>query len=331
MNFVKTQDVQGLAFSPWELRPGTSVNVAYSYVVEEDISWDSNAPIDISVSGMVWPTSIQSQWPIPASNLTIAQAGLFSDISISPLGKDVIDLKVFYKVNVQQNLDAISAISTSSAVYYDDWFLDEEGTPTPMTIVPLTLPINVQVYKPEDFTVTFDQEERGISVLGDDTWTSTSVGTLKMSAASDNFAMSRNLFRLGKTQVMVPLASSIPTLVRYEVVNGHKIAQWVEIDIQEWAPNRYDVRGILWHRDKLYVLTDLGMFSFDRWGEFDTPDGAYPNVIGYDLTYAVNDLFLVTDGPSIKVYNVRHDFLYLDRNVSTLYMREQNPVFLIGG
>jgi hypothetical protein len=143
--------------------------------------------------------------------------------------------------------------------------------------------------------------------------------------------MSRNLFRKGVTVVRVPMKCLIEPIVRYEITDGAKTGKYVEIDLQEWSPNRLDVRGMTWHRDKLYVMTDSGMYSFDRWGDFATPELGYPTVTGHDVTYGCDDQFLVTDGSAIKVYKVRHDFQHYDRNTEVLRFREASPVFSVEG
>lgn len=330
MNFPKTPDVDGLVFSPWELRPGTTVAVSYSYVDIFETTWNSDAATTVTVSGTVYLPSIQSDWPIPDENVVITPSGNWNIVDIAPINYGSIPLTVYYKVAKTESLTAVSAITEAAATYYNDWFYDETGTPTPMTVVPLTLPFNEQVYKPEDFTVTFDQPQRGISVINEETWTSDLVGTVKMTDPIDDFAMSRNLFRKGLTQVEVPMNCLVEPVVRYVHTEGGRTAKVVEMDLQDWDPNRIEIRGILWHRDKLYVMTENGLYRFDRWGSFDQPEAHYPGVTGYDLTYAVDDLFLVTDGGTdVKVYQVRHDYLHYDRTTRMLRFRETDPLFRI--
>lgn len=329
MKFTTTPDTTGLAYSPWELRPGTNVQVDYSYVAKETALWDSNSATTIDVSGFTWVTSVQSEWPIPAENITITKDGLFSSVEIQPINQGVVPLNVFYKVDVSENLTAVSAITQAASTYYNDWFEDEDGVITPLTVVPLSLPSNEQVYKPEDFEVTFDQGRRGVSVLNRDQWTCNKVATAKMTDTTDDFAITRNLFRKGLVEVLVPMASPITDITRYQVTNGAKTGKYVIMDVQEWDPIRIDVRGILWHRDMLYVMTESGLYAFDRWGDLSQPDAHYPDVTGNDLTYSVNDSFLVTDGGSIKVYKVRHDFNHYDRPNATMRNREIDPNFLV--
>lgn len=329
MKFTKTPDTKGLAFSPWELRPGSTVQVDYSYVAVQQYDWYSDNSTSVMVSGTVWPTSVQADWPIPEDNITITPSGLYSTVDIEAITHGPTTLNIYYRVDVTENLTAVSAITEATSTYYDDWFLDEEGVPTPMTVVPLVLPINQQVYKPEDFTVTITNPERGVSTLNGDVWTSNAEGTLKMIDHTDDFSVSRNLFRKGKVQVLLPMASKLEPAIRYQLTNGQKTGKYVEMDVQEWYPNRLSVRGILWHRDKLYVLTDDGLYSFDRWGDFSQPENHYSNVTGHDLTYAAGDLFLVTEGTGLKVYRVRHDFNHYDRATETMRFREANSIFRI--
>ena len=329
MKFTKTPDTKALAFSPWEIRPGTTVQVDYSYVALHQEEWYSDNSTSIVVSGTVWPTSVQSDWPIPEDGITITPSGLYSTVDLQGIGHGPTTLNIYYRVDVTENLTAVSAITEATSTYYDDWFPDEDGVPTPMTVIPLVLPVNHQVYKPDDFTVTFSQPERGVASLNGDTWTSNSVGTLKMLDHADDYSISRNLFRRGKVQVLLPMTSTLEPVVRYELTNGGKTGKYVEMDIQDWHPSRLSVRGILWHRDKLYVMTDDGLYSFDRWGDFSTPDAHYPEVTGYDLTYAAGDLFLVTEGNALKAYKVRHDFNHYSRSTETMRFREANSIFRI--
>ena len=71
---------------------------------------------------------------------------------------------------------------------------------------------------------------------------------------SDDFSMSRNIFRKGLTDVEVPIAFPLPG--KRDVFQGNAIvAKIVEIDLQDWIDAPKLIRGILWHRDFLYVLT----------------------------------------------------------------------------
>lgn len=329
MKFPKTPDVKGLVFSPWELRPGTPVTASYSYVDAVVTEWDSDQTALILASGTVYPTSVKSDWPIPEEDIGISVSGLWSTVTVNPIYHGVIPLTVFYKIDRTESLTAVSAITEATATFYNDWFTDEDGNTVPMTVVPLSLPVNIQVYKPEDFTVVFDQPERGISVINEEVWTSNSAGTVKMTDPVDDFAMTKNLFRKGLVQVEVPMAATIEPIIRYTHVAGGRKGKIVEVDLQEWDPVKIDVRGILWHRDKLYVLTENGLYRFDRWGDFAAPEAHYPAVTGNDLTYAPGDLLLVTDG-SVKVYKIRHDVIHLDRDTDTMRFREANPSFKIG-
>lgn len=330
MNFTKTPDTTGLAFSPFELRPGTTAQVDYSYVEREETTWNSDLPLDISVSGMTWAPAVEADWPIADDGIEITTSGVWSTVSLDAIGHGVIDLAINYKIDVSENITAISAVSDTAAVYYDDWYTDEDGVTVPMTVLPLTLPTTYGTYKPEDFTVTFTQAERGVTVLGGDKWTSSSVGTLKMVDYQDDFSRSWNLFRKGVTEIRVPMSCNIEPIIRYDLTDGVKSGKYVEVDLQDWSPHRYDVRGILWHRDKLYVLTGDGMFAFDRWSNFAEAEASYPSVTGYDLTYAVEDKFLVTEGTALKVYKVLHDYQHYDRATEVLRFREANPNFKVG-
>lgn len=329
MKLVKTPDTTGLSFSPWELRPGTTVKVDYSYVRDVQYEWNSDESLSVVVSGTVWPTSVKSPWPVE-DVVTITPSGLYNIVTVGAINHGPTELDIFYKIDATEYLTSVSAISETASTFYDDWFTDETGAVTPMTVVPLTnLPTNQQVYKPEDFEVEIVQPERGISVLNGDTWTSNSVGTVKMVDNSDEFSMSRNMFRRGKVQVLVPMSCTIEPVIRYEIVDGNRTGKYVEVDLQDWYPERRIVRGILWHRDKLYVMTDIGMYSFDRWSDFSQPESYYPEVTGHDMTYAIDDQLLVTDGQTVKVYKILHDFLHYDRKTEVLRFREPNADFLI--
>lgn len=326
MNFPKTPDKVGLAFSPWEIRPGTSVNVAYSYVDKHEWEWDSNSPFDNVVTGTPYTTSVKCDYPINVDDITITNSGIY----IEALGRGPVGLTIYSKREVSQNITAVPAIDEDSTTYYDDWFYDETGMAVPMTIVPLSLELSEQTYKPEDFTVDYDQPEKGISILNGEVWTSDSTGTVKMIDQTDDFSMSRNLFRKGITEVAVPLECKIEPVLRYIYLNGVKYQKVVEVDLQEWIDDtKLDVRGILWHRDYLYSLTDTGMHRFNRWGNFDIPDDSYSNVMGTDLTYTVDDKFLVSDEHTVKIYKVRHDYLHYDKDSEFIRHREENPEYRI--
>lgn len=326
MDFPKTPDKTGLVFSPWEIRPGTSVRVSYSYVEKSVQSWDSNEAFNSVVTGTPYVTSVKCDYPINEDDITITGSGIY----VEPIGRGTIDLDIYYKMTGTQTIAAVPAITEYDADYYDDWFYDETGAATPMTVVPLTLPTNEQEYKPEDFTVEYQQPIRGISILSGDIWTSDSAGTLKMYDTTDDFGMSRSLFRKGKTEVSVPMACKIEPVIRYTYLNGIKTRKIVEVDLQEWIDDTALITyGILWHRDYLYVLSNTGLHRFDRWGDFAIPDDSYPTITGHDLTYAVDDKLLVSDGHTVKVYSIRHDFIHYERNAELIRHREANPIYRI--
>jgi hypothetical protein len=325
MKFTTTPDKTALVFSPWEIRPGTPVTVSYSYVEKREWTWDSDAAFNDVVEGTPYTTSVKCEYPIEDDKITITGSGIYID----PISKGLIDLTVYDKRETSATIIAVAAISSTAADYYNDWFYNEEGVATPMTIVPLTLQQNEQDYKPEDFTISYSQPERGISVINDETWTCDSAGTVKMTSPADDFSMSRNLFRAGVTEVEVPLACTIEPILRYTFLNGARYKKVVDVDLQDWDGTTYDVRGILWHRDYLYTLTSGGLFSFSRWGNFDTPDFSYPEVIGNDLTYALDDKFLISSGGAIKVYSVLHDFVHYHKDTEVIRHREYNAQFRI--
>lgn len=326
MKFPETPDKTGLAFSPWEVRPGTPVTVTYSYVEKKEWTWNSNETFDDVVTGTPYTTSIKCDYPIEEDHITITGSGVIID----PIGYGSVNLTIYNKRTTTETVTARSAITAADAEYYDDWFYDETGVATPMTIVPLTLLMNEQTYKPEDFAVEYSQPEKGISILNWEKWTSDSAGTIKMVDPTDDFSMSRNLFRKGKTEVEVPLSCEIEPVIRYTFTGGSRTKKVVEVDLQEWIDNtRLEVYGILWHRDYLYALADTGLHRFERWGEFDSPDSSFPNVTGTDLTYCINDKLLVCDGQTIKVYSIRHDLLHYDKDTEVIRHREENPDYRV--
>jgi hypothetical protein len=326
MRFPETPNKTGLVFSPWEVRSGTVVTVTYSFVEKKEWTWDSNATFSDVVTGTPYTTSIKCDYPIEEDHITITGSG----VVIDPIGYGPVGLTIYNKRTTTESVTARAAITAADAEYYNDWFYDEAGTAIPMTVVPLTLLANEQTYKPEDFAAEYDQPERGITMLNGEEWTSDSVGTVKMVDPTDDFSMSRNLFREGKMEVEVPLDCKIEPVIRYTFLGGSRMGKIVEVDLQDWIDNiRLDVRGILWHRDYLYALTDTGLHRFERWGDFDVPGDSFSNVTGTDLTYCIDDKFLVCDGQTVKVYSVRHDLLHYDKDTEVIRHREEVPEYRV--
>ncbi len=322
MKFTGTPEKTALCFSPWEIRPETPVTITYCYTSVLETTWDSNSEGTFTVDGTPYPTSVKSEYAIPETYVWVDGG----DITIQPITMGMIDIKIYYKKWVTEVITSRGAITEYDSDYYNDWFQDEDGSIVPYTVLPLTLPENEMEYKLEDFEIEYTQPVRGISMLADDVWELTSTGTLKMTDHTDDMGLSRNLFRKGQMQVEVPMACTIEDVERYVVENGQKVGKIVTIDIQDWIDDTaLDCRGILWHRDFLYVLTDAGLYRFDRWSNFDLPENAWPDIIGNDLTYTANDQFLITKDEKIQVYQIRHDFLNLDRDNDLIRMRQNDP------
>lgn len=321
--------IEGLVFSPWEIRPGSVVTITYDYVESfGDSAWDSSQPITIVTDGIVYPTSIKAPTAIiPAANISISSDQ--STVTIQPINAGAVDVTVFAKKVDIITSTARAAITETDSRFFNDFFIDQFGNIVPETVLPVTLKANEMEYKPTDFTISVTQRQRGISTLNGDTWTSDEVGTLKMIDNTDDFSMSRNLFRKGLTEVRVPIA--FPIEGKRKIFEGNaEVAKTVDIDLQNWVEDRVkEVRGILWHRDFLYVLTDEGLYSFNRFKDFSVPDNYYPDVTGTDLTYGVTDRFLVTDTTGLKEYKVRHDFIFIAPDTGDLVTREGNPEFEI--
>lgn len=334
MNFSKTPDVNALVFDPFELRPGTIVEVTSHYVGVEEYTWDKAATFNAVISGVVYPTSIKADIEIDEDLIDVEVSGLYSTVTIEPFPSQLItgnlDLRIFAKREVTENIEAVSAINELRAAYFNDWFYDETGAAVPMTVLPLTLPENEMDYRLEDFDVTWSYPERGVSVLSNDVWRSNSAGTIKMQDSTDDFSFTRNMFRKGKKLLVVPMDCTIEPVVHYNTVNGDPRSKVVEIDLQDKAPEDIVCRGILWHRDKLYVLTSNGLYRFDRWGDFAEPEAHYPHITGNDLTYVVDDILAVTEDNCVRLYKMRHDFVNLDRQNDLVRMRERNPDMEIG-
>ena len=321
--------IAGLVFSPWEIRPGTVVTVNYDFVEEfGDASWDSSQPITVVTDGIIYPTSIKAPSAIiPAANISISSDQ--STVTIQPINAGAVELSVFAKKVDIIVATARGAITETDATFFNDFFIDQFGNTVPKTVVPVFLKGNEMEYKVTDFRISFTQKQRGVSTLNGDTWTSNQAGVLKMIDNTDNFSMSRNLFRKGLTDVRVPIA--FPLEGKQKIFEGNaEVAKIVEIDLQDWVDDIVkDIRGILWHRDFLYALTDNGLYSFDRFKNFSVPDNHFPEVTGNDLTYGVTDRFLVTDTTGVKEYKVRHDFIFVAPVTGDLVTREGNPVFKI--
>ncbi len=321
--------IEGLVFSPWEIRPGVNVTITYDYVEEfGDSSWDSSQPITIVTTGIVFPTSIKAPGAIiPAANISISTDQ--STVTIQPINAGAVDITVFAKKVDVITSTSRPAITETDSRFFNDFIIDQFGNIVPETVVPVTLKANTMEYKPTDFRISVTQRQRGVSVLNGDTWTSNEVGALKMIDNTDDFSMSRNLFRKGLTEVRVPIA--FPIKAKRRIFEGNaEVAKTVDIDLQDWVEDTVkEVRGILWHRDFLYVLTNEGLYSFDRFKDFSVPDNYYPGVTGTDLTYGVTDRFLVTDITGLKEYKVRHDFIFVAPDTGDLVTREGNPIFSI--
>ena len=224
----------------------TLVTVVYNFTQRFGEFWDSSDPITIVTDGIVYPTSVKApDAVIPAVNISISADQ--TTVTIQPINQGTVDLTVFAKKTDTIVVTARAAITETDATFFNDFFIDQFGNTVPETIIPVSLSTNAMEYKPTDFTVTFSQRQRGISTLNGDTWTSNEIGTLKMIDNSDDFSMSRNLFRKGLTEVQVPLAFPLPAK-RDVFENNATVAKIVDIDLQDWTGDvSKDIRGILWH------------------------------------------------------------------------------------
>lgn len=219
-----------------------------------------------------------------------------------------------------QIVTSVSAIDSTSSSYYKDYFIDENNDYIPMTIVPLTLPTNQRDYTLEDFTLTADIKDNGICLVDKDTWRITNSGVISF--------INKAILRNGYIEAEVPMDSDMKEIRFAKTSQGQNRRKVVEIDDQTPSVN-IEAMGMAQIRDNVYILTNYGLYSYDKKSDFSTPVGYYAYVLGRDIMYLpTNQLGVISsDGTRVDIYDIKSDYIYMDRDLNEIYYRHLDTHF----
>lgn len=310
MNYSKTSD-NAIVYDPFSVRPGTLCTIEITYSKKNTVAWNSSTIFYHIFHGFVTFQSLKiTDEILDESKVTITQSGSDSIVEILPHSFGLVNVDVFYYQKSSSTEIARSAITETDSTYYKD-YIEKDGKIVPETIV--ELPTLTDIYAIANVTVTPQLTNNGIEYIN-----SIQANILNSGLLTYNDEKI-NVLRKGMQQVTVPGDSSIP-YVRIE--GKDKI---VNIDNQEWQNGYSEARGLLAYEDKVLITTNKALCVFDIYNAFQTPELIDTNIIGYDLTYGLDDCILVAADTKIQKFRIRHNNILPVNSERRIYFREQDP------
>ncbi len=310
MDYSKTSN-NTLVFDPFEIRPGTPCELFVTYMVEHEVTWNSDIDFNMAFPGLVVSNSVKSDEDIALSDIVVTESNDEYTVDIRAQYKADINLKIYYYKQVTQNVISKSAFNSLDSTYYKDYVM-KNGRVVPKAVLEVQ---NISdSYQITDIDVRVpESKNNGIAYFQDLLMEMDNSGLLKY---NEDYTY---ILRVGEEEVKVPMDSDL------EVIRVEDNQKVVKIDNQEWKSGYSEARGILVYDDNIMVLTNKSVCVFNIYGNYQTPSVEDENVIGYDLTYLPDDSILVSNGSKLYKYHIRHNNVWIDQVDKRVYFREVDP------